>query len=631
LNQALADPKESGNGIRKSYFDATPVFLDALLTIEDNLFRVPREHRTTEFKRQLQLLEVEALPSNSIYLPLQDSNHRVWRIVADESIAISTKERVPCIICMEVVEYADGKKSTTTEPHISLPDLTGTLSEKELVSRWRYGYRDPHRRDTALKKLAYQMKHSMQRIQLDQMKTSVKNQIDKLKDTKTNLHDFLTIQLPHSFDDDELGSDLPAQLHSMTHMPSADIERGNAEEATSAVHSSSESPVTPERPERPKETKPAMGQWTSPHVNRGFTDERTTISNDAFIPFDMKGLSYQQKKTDLAGVDNGFGFQNGYPENYVAVDMETNGEKSKNDTSNNGKRTPPVVFKENWNDKEGRIRATSAYGSHPGWRLLPILVKANDDLRNEQLASQLVYKISAILARENVPVWLCPYEILALTEGGGLIEAIPDTISISSLKKNDKNYSSLKGFFNSYFEDPDQLADAKANFCESLAAYSIVCFLLQIKDRHNGNILLDNKGHLIHIDFGFFFLSSPGKNTGFEGAPFKLTREFVDVLDGPDSRLFRIFRMLCYRTFITLRRRCMEIILLVEMLKKGNENLPCFRGRPDDAIKELRDRFRLDLNDRACLEYVNALIDESLENWRTNWYDRYQRYCVGVL
>jgi phosphatidylinositol 4-kinase len=152
-----------------------------------------------------------------------------------------------------------------------------------------------------------------------------------------------------------------------------------------------------------------------------------------------------------------------------------------------------------------------------------------------------------------------------------------------------------------------------------------------MKDRHNGNILLDNKGHLIHIDFGFFFLSSPGKNTGFESAPFKLTREFVDVLDGPDSRIFRIFRMLCYRAFIALRRHCMEIILLVEMLKRGNEDLPCFRGRPDDAINELRHRFRLDLNDRACLEYVNALIDESLENWRTNWYDRYQRYCVGVL
>jgi len=52
----------------------------------------------------------------------------------------------------------------------------------------------------------------------------------------------------------------------------------------------------------------------------------------------------------------------------------------------------------------------------------------------------------------------------------------------------------------------------------------------------------------------------------------------VVLMDGPDSRTFAKFRELCYKTFIELRKHCYQIILLVEMLTEGNEDLACFRG-----------------------------------------------------
>jgi len=144
-----------------------------------------------------------------------------------------------------------------------------------------------------------------------------------------------------------------------------------------------------------------------------------------------------------------------------------------------------------------------------------------------------------------------------------------------------------------------------------------------------GNILLDADGHIVHIDFGFLFGSSPGGNLGFEAAPFKLTAEFVEVMGGPHSRLFGEYRTLCAQAFLAARRHSDKILLLVRTWQKCNRDLPCFADI--HMMERLRERFHFGESTRKCVGIVDDLIAQSFDNWRTRWYDSYQRCCSGIF
>ena len=143
-----------------------------------------------------------------------------------------------------------------------------------------------------------------------------------------------------------------------------------------------------------------------------------------------------------------------------------------------------------------------------------------------------------------------PFNIIATCNDGGLIQTIPDCISIDKLKKTFPHLPDLKSYFITTYRGgatPSQngltssrkkrLQEARLAFVQSMAGYSLLCYILQIKDRHNGNILLDSKGHVVHVDFGFLLSNSPG-NMNFESVTFKLTKEYVDVMGGTNSKWF---------------------------------------------------------------------------------------------
>ena len=201
-----------------------------------------------------------------------------------------------------------------------------------------------------------------------------------------------------------------------------------------------------------------------------------------------------------------------------------------------------------------RVKELSPFSNLRTWQLLKVIVKTNDDLRQEAFAMQLISSMDQIFRQAKCSLWLKPYEIIATGPNCGLIEVVSDALSVSSIKEKSGQNSTIVNYFRDQFGKPDGKKYRKAidNFTNSLAAYSLVCYIVQIKDRHNENILIDIEGHLLHIDFGFLLSNAPGKGLQFETAPFKLTQEMLDVMGGPNSDKFRGFRRRMAQGFLAI-------------------------------------------------------------------------------
>jgi len=224
---------------------------------------------------------------------------------------------------------------------------------------------------------------------------------------------------------------------------------------------------------------------------------------------------------------------------------------------------------------------------------------------------------------------------------------VPGSTSRDSLGREKVN--DLYAYFVTEHGAPDSAAFqlARSNFIKSMAAYSVIVYLLTLRDRHNGNILIDDQGHIIHIDFGFILGISPGGVVfndilnGFETSPFLLKKEMIDIMGGSvDSAPFMWFSSLVIQAFLAARYfstayfiifnlncACVlsrpfaeEVVLMVKLMSESG--LPCFRG--EETLRNLRDRFQPKLSIPEAARFMQAKIQESKQHFRTAAYDSFQ-------
>ncbi|KAF5443141.1 hypothetical protein F2P56_035727 [Juglans regia] len=143
-------------------------------------------------------------------------------------------------------------------------------------------------------------------------------------------------------------------------------------------------------------------------------------------------------------------------------------------------------------------------------------------------------------------------------------------------------------------------------FIKSCAGYSVITYILGIGDRHLDNLLLRDDGRLFHVDFGFIL----GRDPKPFPPPMKLCKEMVEAMGGAESQYYTRFKSYCCEAYNILRKSSNLILNLFHLM--AGSNIPDIASDPEKGILKLQEKFRLDLDDEACIHFFQDLINESV-------------------
>ena len=143
---------------------------------------------------------------------------------------------------------------------------------------------------------------------------------------------------------------------------------------------------------------------------------------------------------------------------------------------------------------------------------LKLLFKCGDDLRQDQLAMQLIQIMDKIWLDNGLDFRMKPYKVLATLDQVGMIEVVLNAETTSKIHKKyggklgALKVNTIKDYLLEFnkIEGNELSPEAIDNFIRSCAGYCVATYILGIGDRHSGNIMVTNSGHLFHIDFGHF-------------------------------------------------------------------------------------------------------------------------------
>lgn len=318
-------------------------------------------------------------------MPIGNTKHRVWRIVPEESIPLGTKERVPCIVTLEVVAYKpkrrrpvgwsllpkrthhtlqsssmDAAESSPPNRRPLMETLEMDSTESELLAEWRYGRRDPYRRTAFFDKVTGTVKGAT-----DKMSAQMRDKINLFRERSAS-DELKSLKMADAVLD---SVDTALGGNSMRRSGDTDLSRDIEAVALTDSHKGgtlgSDVPAVISSPSMSRNNSSAslasMGQWSSPHPKPTPTERTSKHRHRSIAEMDDSESSVlpygSDHESDLAETR---------VQQETAPDSQS--QLHEHGLTKSLSPRPPVVFRESWQAKESRIRQKSAFGSKPGWR-----------------------------------------------------------------------------------------------------------------------------------------------------------------------------------------------------------------------------------------------------------------------
>lgn len=232
-----------------------------------------------------------------------------------------------------------------------------------------------------------------------------------------------------------------------------------------------------------------------------------------------------------------------------------------------------------------------------------VIFKKGDDVRQDMLVLQLIEIMDKWCRAEGLDLYLTAYRTLATRSDSGLIEVVPGSKTMSNIKEE-------HGTIAKYLEDMGghigSLAAEPLETCSrSLAGYAVITYVLGIGDRHFDNILVQDTGRFVHIDFGWAFGYDPKDFTGLK-SEIRFNKDMLAVLGGVDSEMYRRFERWACDAYVIIRKHAAEIETVLSIMQDaGLEHL-----KPD-SIPKIRKNLCLWMTPEEARNHMRSVLERS--------------------